>query len=558
MIKVSNKDSIIDIIKKIESCKKDEIILEFPIWNSILHNYTSLKILKNKVKDKSLIIVTHDVNAKKIWKNLGIKFSIVKDENVIKNIDLLKYNYTFSEYLLFLVKSYWKEIKNFLFNKKEIQDKSLWEYNKILKYKYMKNEKSRVWFFISWLLISIFLLVFIFYFAVNKTYINITPEITIKTRAKNLIFREWESNEILENKNEIKLKKISKLIYITDTFWTSWIHKDPALSSRWEVILFNHLKENISLIKNTRLETAEWIIYTIGEKITIPAAKNNPDCIDDEKCNKVIPWEIKTNVVAKILDNKWSPIWDKWNIKSWTLMYVPWLGNNLKDLIYAQASKNFIWWSSEYKKIVWWDDIENAKKILEEKLRAKALKELKEQIQQDNKTNNITYEILWIDKIIEYSDLQITWAEDIKVWDTKEKIDLAWTVKITTYLYNKELVINKLKSTIRENLLTDIENINFINDDSLRVSNVISKTTDPLTIKITAQIEVFYSHNFLSKTSNYVEKLKNTISGIDKSEALKNLINNPKISDVKIETRPFFMKKISKIPKNIVFKINKN
>jgi hypothetical protein len=31
MIKVSNKDSIIDIIKKIESCKKDEIILEFPI-----------------------------------------------------------------------------------------------------------------------------------------------------------------------------------------------------------------------------------------------------------------------------------------------------------------------------------------------------------------------------------------------------------------------------------------------------------------------------------------------------------------------------------------------
>ena len=208
MIKVSNKDSIIDIIKKIESCKKDEIILEFPIWNSILHNYTSLKILKNKVKDKSLIIVTHDVNAKKIWKNLGIKFSIVKDENVIKNIDLLKYNYTFSEYLLFLVKSYWKEIKNFLFNKKEIQDKSLWEYNKILKYKYMKNEKSRVWFFISWLLISIFLLVFIFYFAVNKTYINITPEITIKTRAKNLIFREWESNEILENKKSVYLSVV--------------------------------------------------------------------------------------------------------------------------------------------------------------------------------------------------------------------------------------------------------------------------------------------------------------------------------------------------------------
>ena len=193
MIKVSNKDSIIDIIKKIESSKKNEIVLEFPIWNSILHNYTSLKILKNKVKNKNLVIVTSDVNAKKIWKNLWIKFSIIKDEKVIKNIDLLKYNYTFFEYLNFLLKSYYKEGKNFILQKKDNSFVNS-KYDKILKYKYTKNEKSRIWFFISWLLISILLLIFIFYFAVNKTYISITPEITIKTIAKNLTFREWENN----------------------------------------------------------------------------------------------------------------------------------------------------------------------------------------------------------------------------------------------------------------------------------------------------------------------------------------------------------------------------
>jgi hypothetical protein len=31
MIKVSNKDSIIDIIKKIENSKEKEVVLEFPI-----------------------------------------------------------------------------------------------------------------------------------------------------------------------------------------------------------------------------------------------------------------------------------------------------------------------------------------------------------------------------------------------------------------------------------------------------------------------------------------------------------------------------------------------
>ena len=78
--------------------------------------------------------------------------------------------------------------------------------------------------------------------------------------------------------------------------------------------------------------------------------------------------------------------------------------------------------------------------------------------------------------------------------------------------------------------------------------NILYKKNDPFTIKMTAEIEVFYSHNFLSETNNYIEKLKDIISGTDKSDALKTLINNPKISDAKIETRPFFMKTISKLP----------
>jgi hypothetical protein len=34
------------------------------------------------------------------------------------------------------------------------------------------------------------MLTFIFYFAVSKTYVDITPEITIKTQATNIVFTE--------------------------------------------------------------------------------------------------------------------------------------------------------------------------------------------------------------------------------------------------------------------------------------------------------------------------------------------------------------------------------
>lgn len=543
MIKISNLDSIIDVIKKIENSNDEEIILQFPIWNSILHNYTSLKILKNKAKKKNLIIITNDLNAKKIWKKLWIKYSILNDKNVIKNIDLLKYNYTFSEYLIFLIKSYFWEFKNFFINKKDKQD-NRHHYN-ILNYHYLKNEKSRIWFFIISLLALIMIFIFIFYFAVNKTYITITPEIIIKTRAKNFVFREDESDTV--NENIIKLKKISKLIYLNEKFWTSWIKDSDNIKSRWEVKLINNLNEDLALLQNTRLETKGWLVFLIPERVTIPKASL-------DKNWKLVPWTIKTSVIAKSYDNEWKYIWSKWNIKSWVLMTFPWL-KSVWSQVYAKTISNFNWWSDSYIKIVWTDDILNAKNILGEKLKINALKELKKQILEDNKINNITYEILWIDKIIKYTDLKITWGENIKVWDEIWNFELSWTIKINTYIFNKDQVVNKLKNTIRDGVIQNIENINFINDKSLRLSNIIYEQNNPFELKITAEIEVFYSQNFLDETNNYINGLKNSISWINVDDAKRILINNPLISEAEIETRPFFIKTVSNINNNIIFDV---
>jgi hypothetical protein len=79
MIKVKKTDTIIDIISKINEEKKGNIILDFPLGHPILHNYVSLKILKTHCGRKRLIIVTPDITSRKIGKNLGIEYSLVKD-----------------------------------------------------------------------------------------------------------------------------------------------------------------------------------------------------------------------------------------------------------------------------------------------------------------------------------------------------------------------------------------------------------------------------------------------------------------------------------------------
>jgi hypothetical protein len=62
------------------------------------------------------------------------------------------------------------------------------------------------------------LFLFIFYFAVNKTYITITPEIEVKTKAKNFIFTEMKDDEFIIDENTIKLRKIEKEISINEKF----------------------------------------------------------------------------------------------------------------------------------------------------------------------------------------------------------------------------------------------------------------------------------------------------------------------------------------------------
>jgi hypothetical protein len=87
----------------------------------------------------------------------------------------------------------------------------------------------------------------------------------------------------------------------------------------------------------------------------------------------------------------------------------------------------------------------------------------------------------------------------------------------------------------------------------MRIAMVINRKEQPFKIKASAEIQASFTHNFLSKKNNYVEKLKFTIAGMNKEEAKKILLNNSKISNVDIESRPFFMTKISSIPNNIDF-----
>lgn len=547
MIKILAQDTIVDVVNKINNCEDKEIILEFPFSHPILHNYMSLKILKSKAWNKRITIVTNDLISKKIWNSIWINYSMVKDWDYIKekNLkqELLKHNFWFFEYLRYELKKYVIRFINFIGKKTGIN--TLKYYNP-----YDKVKKSWAMLLIFWLFTSIWMLAFIFYFAVNKTYIEIQPEIKIKTNAINIIYEEVKPNETQSIWKDLRvpIKKITQRANMSYTYKTTWVDYENTARSKAEVTFYNELKDEQTFRPKTRLMTKDWLIFETISWVKIPWKWYNASW-------SLVPWSTKAEILARIYDTDWAFIWKRWNIKD-AIFTIPWLKFN-QDKIYAKLEWEAKWWTDNISYLVWDNDIQNAKQIFEETLKKEALKKLKEKIDNENKANNVNYEIVWIKDIINYNSLDIkTVWWDKKIWDKIDKFELTWSINIETYVYNKNNVINILRNSINDSLLSGTDKLMFVDENSLRISLVLEKLKNtPLVFKATTEVDVWISFDFDNNSNYYNQRLKTLILWLDNTQATNILLNDENISNVSIKNTPFFIKKVSSNIDNIIMKI---
>ncbi len=547
MIKIKNTDTLIDIIPKILNSPEHEIILNFPFAHPVLHNYLSLKMIKSKAKWKRITILTTDLAAKRIWEKLGIYYSIIKDKDFFENKDIsqeyLKKNFTFWEYFIFEIKKFLKKIKQLFLS-----------YTKIEKLEYIspqeKIKSSSLWLVFLWLFLAVFLLVFVFYFAVNKTYIYIEPQLNKEIQQRNFIFNEYKKWEIdLQNisSRKIPLKLKTNITKLEKEFSTTWVDFESAKKATWKVIFLNELRSKQTLRPKTKILTWSWIIFETTDWVKIPPARMNNW--------NLVPGQVEVWAVSLVNDKYWEFIWSRWNIKSGTPMIVMKLRNN-RDKIYAKASSDFFGWSDEVLRVVWNKDVETFKKIFEWTIKSQALKELKQKISEENKQNNAKYKILNLDGLITYSNLKIYNLDKYKPWEAIPSIKISWEIKISAYTFNKEDVLIKLKKEIKQMLDSSEKRLVKISDETLKVMNVVERNKQKkLPVKVTMWVEYITSYNYNNNSSSQVLNLKNEILWLSVEEAKSILLNHKNISSVEIKLVPFFLKRISNIPENIIVKI---
>ena len=530
MIKIYKTDTIIDIVQKIQKSNKKKIVLDIAFWHHILHSKIWLKVIKNNAKWKKLIILTSNITVKKILNDLNIKTEIVNDSN-----NLIKHNYSFFEYMIYLIKNYFFRLAKFLWIKKI----------KNINIKYKEN--SIILYSLLTTFIFIVFLIFIYYFAINKAYINITPNIVIKTKAHNFVFKENISNRI-DTQNLIKLTPINHKINIIKQFEASWINEKNIELANWKVVFYNYFFTNIELLPDTRLQTENWILLLTKTSTKIPKAIKTKSWI-------IQPWKRIVDIKSSVYDINGDFQWKKANIKKYTKLIIPWLKNN-NGKLKVKTFNNITWASDNMVKHITKHDIKSAKENLILELKQKAIDSLINKVNESNTKDHTNYKILDVDDIFKYSKEQIFIEKNIINWKVVKEFDISGSIVINSYIYNKNNIISKLSKIINDNILFDIEKLHQINNQSVKISHIINrKNNNGIEIKATATIDAFYTHNFRWKQYEYINYLKNEIFWLDLEKSKNILLNDEKISNVNITIRPFFITEIPKIKDNIIIKI---
>lgn len=546
MIKVLTSDTIVDVVNKMNECSDKEYFLEFPFWHNILNNYLSLKILKNKAWEKRITILTHDLTSKKIWAPLGIHYSLIKDSEFHKektlNQEILKHNFTFWEYMIFTIKQYFTRFIQFIGKKAGIN--TLKYYNP-----YNTVKKSWLFFLFLWLFTSIGMLFFIFYFAVSKTYIEVIPEINIKTKAINITYEELpDSVSALSNNLNIPIKKISQTVWVDYTHKTTGIDYENTSRAHGQVELINELREEQTFRPKTRLLSSNGLIFETQDWVKIPG-------VHYDGSGTLVFGRANIEVIARVNDVDGGFVGEKGNLKIGNLFTIPGLKFN-QDKIYARSINDFTWGDNKISYIIGEDDEANAKKVLEEMLKKEALNALKQKIGEDNKMYGTENEILGIPDIIQYKNLSITSEpKELKVGEKREDFKLHGTITLNTYIYNKNSVLTLMKNIINDSLLSGTDKLIMIDNNSLRMSVILDQTTSPLRIKATTEVNIGLSYDFDNNTNNYTQRLKSLILWLSNDEAKNILLNEERISNIKIKNTPFFIHTVSSNSDNIILRI---
>ena len=138
---------------------------------------------------------------------------------------------------------------------------------------HIKKNGSHFALIIIGLIMSMTLLLFIFHFAVSKTIITITPQISIRPVSANIIYAE-ATGSVLASKNTLTLKKIQLPVSYNMTFKLETVDPNSTSNAKGIITIYNELPAAQTLKPQTRFITLDGIVFRSVNWVNVPGARS--------------------------------------------------------------------------------------------------------------------------------------------------------------------------------------------------------------------------------------------------------------------------------------------
>ena len=452
-------------------------------------------------------------------------------EREFENKNLLKHNFTMWEYFLYELKRWFMYI-GFLFRRKK---------SAIPLYK-MRKSNPNMFLIVSGLIMSLSLLLFIFYFTVSKTYVYVTPQISVRPISANIIFSQ-NTGSLVQSKNTINMKKIALPIEHTMKFSLDTIDPNSATNAYGTVTIYNELTTDQALKPNTRFITEEGIVFRTESWINVPKSKTENGITQIGTAEAVLR--------ADPSDEAGRVIGSRWNVPIDTIFSIPGLKFN-RDKVYAKAKTVFAGGTDPKIHVITEAEIQKFRGIMHEQISRVARTKLQSWIETSNTNGGEQYALLMWDSVV-FSGETIVINGGKKVGDLADEVELKWTIHVTALVYNQRETINYLTTIFREKLLYGTDKELGIHEDTLRLTNVVSRTENDSTIKATMEMNATLTYDLENASNELTRRMKVIIAWLSEEEAITRLINEWHVREVSIRFSPFWMSHVSSNMDNIEF-----
>lgn len=508
----------------------------FPITRDFLF------VLIKRFHSDSLILRFAYEHHVSMARSIGLQAELVHEnrdddfQKVLEQKNIVAHNLSAWWYFLYELRRWWEYIL-FFFSRKGIRKERII---------HMRKSSPNLFLMVSGLIISVTLLLFIFHFAVSKTYVRITPQITVRPVSANVIY-STVSGSILDGKNILPLRYMTIPVEYTMQFTLDTVDPNSTTNAEGVATIYNELNVEQVLKPFTRLITDKGEVFRTKNWVKVPASRTQSGMTE--------MGVVDIELIADPNDEMWKIIGIRGNIQKWTDLSIPGLKFN-RDKVYAKAKDTFVGWADPRIHIVTEAEVEKFKKILHEQLFRVATAELQEKLDSNKKESWEDYSLL-MGEGVSFTGETMDISSGQKFWDTANEISLRGRVTVTAMTYDRTATINYLTDVFREGLLHGTDKELAIHPDTLHITNVVSRAEDGTRIKVTMELNTSITYDFENVTNELTRHMKVIIAGLSQKEAVDRLLNDGHVKEVEIDFSPFWVRQVSSNIDNIEFIIKK-